>query len=124
VIFILALFSSGIASSAVGNYAADEITVGLLKRKVSPLVRWLLALVPALGLIAFSPNVTDSVVYSQVVLSFGLPFALFPLVRLTSQSSLMGNFANRRAITVLGYAIASALTILNIVLVFSLFFGG
>ena len=123
VVFILALFSSGIASSAVGNYAADEITVGLLKRKVSPLARWLLALVPALGLIAFSPNVTDAVVYSQVVLSFGLPFAIFPLVKLTANRQVMGSFTNPRLVTALGYTIAALLTVLNLVLVFSLFFG-
>jgi manganese transport protein len=117
------MFASGVASSAVGNYAADEITVGLLKRRIPPLFRWLLALVPALGLIALTPNVTDVLVYSQVVLCFGLPFALFPLVRLTANSHLMGNLASGPRIKWLGYGIASVLTLLNLSLVSSLIFG-
>jgi manganese transport protein len=122
-LFVIAMFASGIASSAVGNYAADEITLGLLKRRIPPLARWLLALIPALGLIALTPNVTDVLVYSQVVLCFGLPFALFPLVRLTANSQLMGQYASGVRIKWLGYCIASVLTLLNISLVSSLIFG-
>ena len=122
-LFVLSMFASGVASSAVGNYAADEITVGLLKRRIPPLFRWLLALVPALGLIALTPNVTDVLVYSQVVLCFGLPFALFPLVRLTANPNVMGNFATGTRIKWLGYSIASVLTLLNLSLVSSLIFG-
>ena len=120
--FVVLLFSSGIGSSAVGNYAADEITSGLIRKRINPMVRWLLALVPALLLIGLAPNVTDAMVYSQVILSFGLPFAIFPLVRFTACGKLMGHQVNSRKVTVLGYSIASALTGLSLWLVFSLLF--
>jgi manganese transport protein len=122
-IFVLALFSSGLASSVVGNFAAGEISVGLLRRRIPPLVRWLLALAPALLIIAFTANVTDAIVYSQVILSFGLPFALFPLIRLTSSRSVMGEFASSRLVTATGYWLASILTFINIWLVSSLTMG-
>jgi len=121
-LFVVALFASGLASSAVGNFAASEIASGLLKRKIHPVVRWSLALGPALLLIAFTPNVTDAVILSQVVLSFGLPFAIFPLVKLTADSGVMGAFISPRSITVLGYTLASLLTLLNLALVGSVFF--
>jgi manganese transport protein len=121
-LFVVALFASGLASSAVGNFAASEIATGLLKRKIHPVVRWSLALGPALLLIAFTPNVTDAVILSQVVLSFGLPFAIFPLVKLTADSGVMGAFISPRSITVLGYTLAGLLTLLNLALVGSVFF--
>jgi manganese transport protein len=122
-LFVLALFSSGLASSAVGNFAAGEISNGLLRRRIPQLVRWLLALVPALILIAVIPNITQAIVYSQVVLSFGLPFALFPLVRLSANRGLMGEHVTAKLVTTIGYALASLLTLLNLWLVSSLIFG-
>lgn len=121
-LFVVALFASGLASSAVGNFAASEIATGLLKRKIHPVVRWSLALGPALLLIAFTPNVTDAVIFSQVVLSFGLPFAIFPLVKLTADSKVMGALVSPRRVTILGYTLASLLTLLNLALVGSVFF--
>jgi manganese transport protein len=122
-IFVFALFSSGLASSVVGNFAAGEISAGLLRRRIPPLVRWLLALAPAMLIIALTPNVTDAIVYSQVVLSFGLPFALFPLIRLTANRTVMGTFKNSRAVTITGYWLASILTFINIWLVSSVALG-
>ena len=123
-VFILTMFSSGLASASVGNYAADEISHGLLSLKVHPVLRRLMALVPALVIIAVAQNVTSAIVISQVVLSFGLPFALFPLVRLTSNSSLMGQHVNGKRVRVLGYTIATLLSALNLALMSSLIFGG
>ncbi|MEN9715635.1 MAG: hypothetical protein RJA35_1102 [Actinomycetota bacterium] len=122
-VFVLALFSSGLASSAVGNFAAGEISLGLLRRRIPPLVRWMLALGPALIIISLIPNITDAVVYSQVVLSFGLPFALFPLVYLTADRKIMGDFASSKVVIGLGYGLASLLSLINIWLVSSLIFG-
>jgi len=119
-VFVLTMFSSGLASSAVGNYAADEISHGLLSLKVHPFARRLMALVPALLIIAFTQNVTSAIVLSQVVLSFGLPFAIFPLVRLSSNRSLMGEHVNGRVISLLGYVIAVLLSALNIALIAAL----
>lgn len=122
-VFVFAMFSSGLASSAVGNYAADEIAQGLMKFKVRPMLRRLMALVPALLIIGFTANATSAIVFSQVVLSFGLPFALFPLVRITSNRKIMGAQVNPARVTVIGYTIAAALSVLNIALVSSLIFG-
>lgn len=122
-VFVIALFASGLASSAVGNFAAGEISAGLLRLNIPVLVRWGLALVPALLLITFTQNVTDAIIFSQVVLSFGLPFALFPLVRLTSSKKVMGQHVSAAWVTTLGYALASLLTLLNLWLVASLLIG-
>ena len=122
-VFVIALFASGLASSAVGNFAAGEISAGLLRLNIPVLARWGLALVPALLLITLTSNVTDAIIFSQVVLSFGLPFALFPLVRLTSSKKIMGQHASAAWVTTLGYALASLLTLLNLWLVASLLIG-
>jgi len=122
-VFVLTMFSSGLASASVGNYAADEISDGLLSLRIHPLLRRLMALVPALIVIAVAQNVTSAIVISQVVLSFGLPFALFPLVKLASDRNLMGEHVNSKRIRNLGYGIASLLSLLNIALMSSLIFG-
>lgn len=116
-VFAVALLASGLASSAVGNYAASEISAGLLRKKMSPLRRWLIAMVPALLILALAPNVTSALIFSQVVLSIGLPFALYPLVRFTACRKLMGSYANQRKTTVVGYGVATILTGLNITMV-------
>ena len=123
-VFVLTMFSSGLASASVGNYAADEISHGLLSLQVHPLIRRLMALVPALVVIALAQNVTTAIVISQVVLSFGLPFALFPLVKLASDRALMGDHVNAAWVRNLGYAIAGMLSALNLALMSSLIFGG
>lgn len=121
-VFAIALLASGLASSAVGNYAASELTVGLLRKSFSPLRRWMLAMGPALVILVLAPNVTTALIFSQVVLSLGLPFALFPLVRFTSSKKLMGEYVNGRLTILLGGAVAVALTALNLVLVASAIF--
>jgi len=115
-LFAVALLASGLASSSVGAYAGGEIMAGLLNRKISVLWRRAITLIPALIILLFTTNVTMALVWSQVVLSFGIPFALFPLVKLTASSELMGKYKNRIAVNILGYTIASVLTALNLVL--------
>jgi manganese transport protein len=115
VLFALALLASGLASTSVGTYAGEVIFDGLLVRKSLPLVvRRLITLVPALVILSLGLGATDVLVLSQVFLSFGIPFALFPLIRLTSDKKLMGDVVNTRLTTVLGYLIAGALSILNL----------
>jgi manganese transport protein len=115
VLFALALLASGLASTSVGTYAGEVIFDGLLVRKSLPLVvRRLITLVPALVVLSLGLGATDVLVLSQVFLSFGIPFALFPLIRLTSDAKLMGDVVNSRFTTVLGYLIVSALTLMNL----------
>ncbi|MGN6272151.1 MAG: Nramp family divalent metal transporter [Protaetiibacter sp.] len=115
-LFAVGLLASGLASTSVGAYAGAEIMQGLLRVRVPLLVRRLVTLVPALLLLVVGAPPTLSLVLSQVVLSFGIPFALVPLVALTTRRELMGDAANRAWTTVLA-AIAAVLLIgLNITL--------
>ncbi|MEY4451911.1 MAG: hypothetical protein RLZZ380_1032 [Actinomycetota bacterium] len=115
VLFALALLASGLASTSVGTYAGEVIFDGLLIQKSLPLiVRRLITLVPALFVLSLGLSATDVLVMSQVFLSFGIPFALFPLIRLTSDRTLMGDMRNRVITKVLGYSVAVALSALNL----------
>ncbi|WP_291760837.1 Nramp family divalent metal transporter [Cellulomonas sp. 73-145] len=88
--FAIGLLASGLASTSVGAYAGSVVMDGLLHRRVPPLVRRTVTLVPAVVLLALGADPTWTLVVSQVVLSFGIPFALVPLVRLTRDERLMG----------------------------------
>lgn len=116
-LFAFGLLASGLASSSVGTYAGGVITSGLLGRKFSPLLLRALTLVPALIVIWLAGDPTSALVYSQVLLSFGIPFALLPLVRLTSDARIMGVHANGPATRTVGYLIAGLITLLNVYLV-------
>jgi manganese transport protein len=94
------------------------IMQGLLRRSVPLLARRLITLVPALVVLAIGVDPSRALVLSQVVLSFGIPFALIPLVRLTGDSRLMGDDVNHRVTTVLGWAVAALITLLNVVLIY------
>jgi len=119
VFFALALLASGLSSTSVGTYAGEVIFDGLLIKKSLPLlVRRLITLVPALFVLSLGLGATDVLVLSQVFLSFGIPFALFPLIRLTSDTKLMGELRNATSVKVLGYTIASALSGLNLWILF------
>lgn len=115
VLFALALLASGLSSTSVGTYAGEVIFDGLLIKKSLPLlVRRLITLVPALFVLSLGMGATDVLVLSQVFLSFGIPFALFPLIRLTSDAKLMGDLKNTNFVKTLGYSIALALSSLNL----------
>jgi manganese transport protein len=116
-LFALGLLASGLASSSVGAYAGGVIMEGLLNRKLSIVLRRAITLIPALVVLGLNVNATHALVLSQVVLSFGIPFALFPLVSLTSKSAVMGKFANKAWVTWLGYSIATVLSLLNVILI-------
>jgi manganese transport protein len=88
-----------------------------LHRKTSPIVRRAITLVPAALVIISGVGATQALVFSQVALSFGIPFAVFPLVRFTSNRNYMGAYANSLATKVLGYTLASGLTALNAYLI-------
>lgn len=116
-LFALALLASGLASSSVGTYAGAVILEGFGGRRVPLTLRRLIALVPALAILAAGIETTQALVLSQVVLSFGIPFALWPLVRMTGDRELMGGLVNRRLTTVAGVLTAAAITGLNGVLI-------
>ncbi|MBB4703754.1 Nramp family divalent metal transporter [Sphaerisporangium siamense] len=116
-LFGVALLASGLASSSVGVYAGQIVMQGFLRRRIPLWARRLVAVVPALAVLAFGVDPTHALVLSQVVLSFGIPFALVPLVLLTRRADVMGPWINRRA-TTLAAACASAVIItLNVFLV-------
>ena len=122
VLFALALLASGLASTSVGTYAGEVIFDGLLIKKSIPLItRRLITLVPALFVLTLGLSATDILVMSQIFLSFGIPFALFPLIRLTSHRLLMGELTNHLITKVLGYAVAISLSALNVWIVIQAF---
>ncbi len=93
--FAIGLLASGLASTSVGSYAGATIMAGLLKRRIPVVVRRVVTLVPALVILALGVDPTWALVVSQVFLSFGIPFALIPLLRLTNDRDLMGEQVNR-----------------------------
>ncbi len=117
-LFAIGLLASGLASSSVGAYAGAMIMQGLLRRSVPLLARRLITLLPALAILAIGVDPSRALVLSQVVLSFGIPFALIPLVRLTSDAQLMGADVNHRVTTALGWVVAGLITLLNVVLIY------
>ncbi|MGY1735909.1 Nramp family divalent metal transporter [Geodermatophilus sp. SYSU D00684] len=111
--FAVALLASGFASSSVGTHAGQVVMAGFLKRHVPVLVRRLVTLAPALAVLVLGGDPTTALVWSQVVLSFGIPFALVPLLWLTSRRDLMGGWVNRRVTTVAGSVVALLIIGLN-----------
>lgn len=117
VLFAIGLLASGLASSSVGAYAGAMIMQGLLHRSIPMWVRRLITVCPALAILAAGFDPTRALVLSQVVLSFGIPFAVLPLVRLTSNRALMGSDANHPVTTVIGWAVGVMISLLNVVLI-------
>lgn len=111
--FALALLASGFASSGVGTYAGQVVMQGFLRRSIPLLLRRLLTLTPALVVLGIGFDPTRALVLSQVVLSFGIPFALVPLVLLTRRRDVMAELVNHRITTVVAAAVAAAVVVLN-----------
>jgi manganese transport protein len=123
-LFAVGLLASGLASTSVGAYAGAEIMQGLLHVRIPLLVRRIITLIPALIILVVGFDPTRALVLSQVVLSFGIPFALIPLVRLTSLRELLGESANRWWTTLLAVVAAVLLIALNATLLVLLISGG
>ncbi|MGN8025436.1 Nramp family divalent metal transporter [Microbacterium sp. 22242] len=122
-LFAVGLLASGLASTAVGAYAGAEIMQGLLRVRIAMPVRRLVTLIPALVVLGLGVDPTFALVLSQVALSFGIPFALIPLVVLTAQRSTLGRHANRLWTTAAGVVAAALLIALNAVLLWLLLTG-
>jgi manganese transport protein len=112
-LFAVGLLASGLASTSVGAYAGAEIMRGLLHFSMPLVVRRIITLIPALAVLVIGFDPTLALVLSQVVLSFGIPFALIPLVRLTSRRDLLGSSTNRWWTTALAALAALLLIALN-----------
>ena len=114
--FAVALFASGASSSSVGTYAGQVVMAGFVDLRLSLLARRALTMIPALIVLAVGVSPTSALVLSQVVLSFGIPFALVPLLLLTSRRDVMGAHVNRLPTIVVASAIAVLISALNLFL--------
>jgi manganese transport protein len=121
--FALALLASGFASSSVGTYAGQVVMQGFIARTIPIVVRRLVTMAPALIVLAIGLDPSRALVLSQVVLSFGIPFALVPLVLLTSKSEIMGKLVNRRVTTIAASIVAAMIIALNVFLLYQTFSG-
>jgi len=117
--FAVALLASGLSSSSVGTYAGQVVMQGFIGRSIPLFIRRGLTMLPALVVLWLGLPVTNSLVLSQVVLSFGIPFALVPLVLLTRRPDIMGSLVNRRVTTVAAGCIAVLIIVLNVCLLYA-----
>ena len=116
VVFAIGLLASGLASTAVGSYSGDVVTAGLLHRRIPLFARRAFTVIPAVILLAAGVDPTAALVGSQVVLSFGIAFALVPLVWFTGRRRLLGEFTNGRVISCAGWGSAGLVVALNVIL--------
>src|SRR5215218_2291289 len=123
-LFALALIASGISSSTVGTLAGQVVMQGFIRRRIPIWVRRAVTMLPAFIVIAIGVDPSRTLVISQVVLSFGIPFALIPLVMFTSRRDVMGGLVNHKVTTAAAIVVATAISALNVFLLaqtFSLF---
>ncbi|HEY4723165.1 MAG TPA: Nramp family divalent metal transporter [Anaerolineae bacterium] len=123
-IFAVSLLAAGLSSASVGTMAGQVIMQGFLHRHIQPWLRRLITMVPSLIVIMLGVDPTRTLVISQVVLSFGLPFAVVPLILFTRRRDVMGALVNQRATTLAASAAAVVIIALNIYLLYQTFFGG
>jgi manganese transport protein len=123
-VFAISLLASGLSSSSVGTMAGQVIMQGFLHRHIPVWIRRLATMAPSLAVIAIGLDPTRTLVISQVVLSFGLPFAIIPLVLFTRRRDVMGVLVNRRATTLAASVVAVLIIILNLYLLYQIIFGG
>jgi manganese transport protein len=115
-LFAVALLGSGLSSSAVGTLSGQVVMQGFIRRRIPVALRRLVTMVPAFVVAAIGVDPSRTLVLSQVVLSFGIPFALVPLIRFTSTPSLMGQLVNRRLTTIAAVGVAAIIIALNLFL--------
>ena len=122
-IFAISLLASGLSSSAVGTMSGQVIMQGFLERHIPVWLRRLVTILPSLVVIFLGFDPTRTLVISQVVLSFGLPFAVIPLVMFSRRRDLMGELVNRRSTTAVSWAVAALIVALNLYLLFQTLLG-
>lgn len=119
--FALALLASGFAASSVGTLSGQIVMEGFLRLHIPLVLRRLITLAPALVVLALGVDPTRALIVSQVVLSFGIPFALVPLVMFTRRADIMGTLVNRKVTTYAASAVASVIIVLNVFLIWQTF---
>ena len=115
-LFALALIASGLSSSTVGTLAGQVVMQGFIKRQIPVFIRRAVTMLPAFIVIALGLDPSRTLVISQVVLSFGIPFALIPLVMFTARRDVMGGLVNHRITTAIAIVVATLISALNIFL--------
>ena len=123
-IFAVSLLASGLSSSAVGTMAGQVMMQGFLKRQIPVWIRRLVTIIPSLVVISIGLDPTRTLVISQVMLSFGLPFAIIPLIIFTRRKSVMGILVNHSVTTALTCIVAALIIALNAYLVYQAFVAG
>lgn len=123
-VFAVSLLASGLSSSSVGTMAGQVMMQGFLQRRIPVWIRRMVTIIPSLVVIAVGLDPTRTLVISQVVLSFGLPFAVIPLVMFTGNRNIMGVLVNRGVTTLLASVVAALIVALNIYLLYQIFLGG
>jgi manganese transport protein len=124
IVFALSLVAAGLSSSAVGTMAGQVMMQGFIHRRIPLWLRRSVTVAPSLVVILAGYDPTRTLVISQVVLSFALPFAIIPLVVFTSRSEIMGPLVNRLSTTVLASIIAALIVALNVFLLIQVFTEG
>lgn len=119
--FGLGLLIAGLSSSSVGTMAGDVVMQGFINKKINLYLRRAITIIPPLFIIASGVNATSALVMSQVVLSFGIAFALIPLVIFTSDRRIMQGLVNHRITTILGWIISALVVSLNLFLIVEMF---
>src|SRR5690349_18959356 len=121
-VFGIALLASGIASSCVGTMSGQVVMQGFIRRQIPVFLRRAITMVPAMVLIASHFDPSRALVLSQVALSFGIPFAMIPLVLFTRDRKLMGSLANSRLTNYAAYGVAAMIIALNVFLLYQTIF--
>jgi manganese transport protein len=119
--FSVALLASGASSSSVGTYAGQVVMKGFVNFNIPLVARRLLTMLPAIAVLAVGLGPTEVLIFSQVVLSFGIPFALIPLLLLTSNREVMGVHVNRRLTTTVAFGVVALISALNVFLIYQQF---
>jgi manganese transport protein len=122
ILFGLALLSSGFSSSSVGTMAGQVVMQGFINRRIPLFLRRFITMLPALTILAIGVNPSRSLVISQVVLSFGIPFALIPLLIFSRNRNIMGVLVNHRLTTVVATVVVTLIVCLNVFLLYQTFF--
>ncbi len=120
-LFGIALLASGLSSTSVGTMAGQVVMQGFINRQIPLFVRRAVTLIPAIVVLALGVDASRALVLSQVVLSFGIPFALIPLVIFTSKRTLMGSLVNNRRTIFAAVAVTALIVGLNVYLLISIF---
>jgi len=123
-LFGVALLASGFSSSSIGTMSGQVVMQGFIQRQIPLFLRRAITLLPALIILAIGVDPSRALVLSQVVLSFGIPFALVPLVIFTSRRELMGSLVNTKLTNAAAWAIAAVIICLNVFLLYETFLGG